>query len=308
MSKYNLRKGVPEWFDISKYCTKDLELHDWYHNLYLRRRLLNLICSIESSVPCGCKEYDCDYCRVTDEIEGTYKYIQRNPVARKAKLDVIKKARLDVGICEDSYGISGINYFDLMTIKARFDRAELYDSEVQYNYDPDPDIPCRNDPIIQFDHYEEKKQRVFFEYALNEKRFKPMEFEGGARYIKVNMNASDQTLKDDFSRWLEKERIKKKNPYGRKIKINPSIFKKWTEDKILAYIDLVISEKITRIDITNSSIGHALDPNGGIEADLEEKVRITIHSRAKEAISDARLYMLATELSKKYYLVLPPSK
>lgn len=290
MSKYKNRKGVPEWFDISKYCTQDLELHDWYHNLYLRRRLLNLIYSIKSSVPCGCKEYDCDYCRVTDEIEGTYKYIQQNPVARKAISDVIEKAKLDAGIWEDSYGIGiiGINYFDFMTIKAKFDCAGLYDAVVQYNYDPK----------IQFDHFEEKKQRICFESELNEKRFKPMEFEEDARYIKVNLSASDQSIIDDFSSWLAKERVLKENTYTPTININLSKFDKWTENKILAYIDLVISKEITGEAISKSSIGDALYPNGESTKDLEEKVRKTMHTQAEEAISNDCLHMLATILSR----------
>ncbi|WP_426994041.1 DUF6387 family protein [Methylomonas sp. CM2] len=91
----------------------------------------------------------------------------------------------------------------------------------------------------------------------------------GEAYVKINLMATDDQIKKDFSHWLKYYRsragssvIQSKNQKAKKVeKVFDSVdFKKWIEYQVIPYADLIIVSQFEENELTVQDIGDLLFP------------------------------------------------
>jgi hypothetical protein len=85
-------------------------------------------------------------------------------------------------------------------------------------------------------------------------------------HVIIDLNATDEQIKDDFSLWLtrykkiNKKEIKKDDKEFQ-VKFKASDYDKWKKYQVLAYLDLIFIKKIQQKEITNTLIARNLYPD-----------------------------------------------
>lgn len=116
----------------------------------------------------------------------------------------------------------------------------------------------------------------------------------GVRYLKINLNSSDEMLIAEFKNWLQTQRNSYEIKYPEK-EIKDSIFLDWHKNKLLAYWDIVFIAKYEKIDITNDFIGQLLFPDE-IEVTLSERVRKVIKPKVDRLFTEQTYNLLKTRV------------
>lgn len=82
---------------------------------------------------------------------------------------------------------------------------------------------------------------------------------GPFRYLKVNLNGTNQQIIDDFSKWLKVQKSKKRKTINKRF--SESDLAKWHRYRVLSYIDLSIWARLNNKNITNALFFNALFPH-----------------------------------------------
>jgi hypothetical protein len=105
-----------------------------------------------------------------------------------------------------------------------------------------------------------------------------------AFYVSVDLEASDDQLKEDFSSWLKKTRIdtqkNKKRSY-----IKQTDFDQWVEYGVMPYLDLTFMSKLEGKKITQDKLGQLIFPDE-FEVTISERIRKVTKPLAERLIND----------------------
>lgn len=100
--------------------------------------------------------------------------------------------------------------------------------------------------------------------------------------IEVDLSASDEQLRDNFSSWLAIQRASEIS--RRPTRISQKDFDDWVEAKLLPYFDLVTLSNIDGVRISNHMLGDLLFPDE-LDVDVAERVRKVTKLKAKKVFS-----------------------
>jgi len=111
--------------------------------------------------------------------------------------------------------------------------------------------------------------------------------------ITVDLRASDEQLKQNFSAWLDNQRgidrdILKKSVEERDLA-------DWVNSRVVPYFDLITISNIDRSSISNHQIGDLLFPND-IDVEIAERIRKVTRKKARKIFSKTTLGLLETAL------------
>jgi hypothetical protein len=106
--------------------------------------------------------------------------------------------------------------------------------------------------------------------------------------VHVDLNATDDVLKEEFDHWLRQKRETQGNPSARKRMYSESDFADWHKHKLLAYIDLTDYCVISGQELTNKQKGDLLFPNE-YDIDIAERVRKVVAKRCGEIMANLDL-------------------
>lgn len=104
---------------------------------------------------------------------------------------------------------------------------------------------------------------------------------GDRAHIVVEMDAPDDVIIEHFREWLKKHR----EANGKVPGISETDVRKWSQHRVLPYLDLVILSKIANVQLTNFEIGCKLFSDM-LSVDVAEKVRKTTAPLAERLVGD----------------------
>jgi hypothetical protein len=102
--------------------------------------------------------------------------------------------------------------------------------------------------------------------------------------VKVDLHASDEKIKTDFSNWLSATRAAM-GIVAPKKKFTKDDFDVWVKNAILPYLDLTAWARAHHFEITQQVLGLALFPNE-YEVNLAERIRKVIAPMVKPMVSE----------------------
>ncbi|WP_420956609.1 DUF6387 family protein [Burkholderia gladioli] len=111
--------------------------------------------------------------------------------------------------------------------------------------------------------------------------------------VKVDLFSSEDKLVDDFKKWLKATRAALDIPNLQR-RFKGGDFYRWSQNRILAYLDLSFWAQINGIQLTNQVIGVALFPNE-FNVNLAERVRKVVAPLALSAASPPYLEALFSQ-------------
>lgn len=119
----------------------------------------------------------------------------------------------------------------------------------------------------------------------------------------VNLEASDEILKDAFAHWLSEKRKELKSHGLRSVRTKRFTdvdFRKWHEHRVLAYIDLVdLLAYHFDAPLTDEMIARCLFPTADV--DTSERVRKTVRPLAKMLMSSQAIQLLINQADEDFY-------
>lgn len=111
--------------------------------------------------------------------------------------------------------------------------------------------------------------------------------------VKVDLFSSEEKLVDDFKKWLKVTRAALDIPNLQR-RFKNSDFERWSQNRILAYLDLSFWAQINGLQLTNQAIGVALFPDE-FNVSLAERVRKVVAPLALSAASPPYLEALFSQ-------------
>lgn len=111
--------------------------------------------------------------------------------------------------------------------------------------------------------------------------------------LTVDINASDQQLKNDFEEWLKDFRQTTKYEAEKK-SIAPNALRKWAKHKVLPYLDLTLIAEAEKKRLTQNKLGNLLFPEE-VEVDTTERIRATVAPLAEKLLDRKTLAVLMVQ-------------
>lgn len=110
-----------------------------------------------------------------------------------------------------------------------------------------------------------------------------LNYDSGCRYLNVDLNTTDEILRNEFNKWLQLQR----NNYD--IEYPENNFKKsqyfdWYKNHLLAYWDIVTLSKFDSFTITNEAIGRLLFPDE-YDVAISERIRKVVRPKSKRIMN-----------------------
>ena len=125
-----------------------------------------------------------------------------------------------------------------------------------------------------------KVEKLYKKYQKPMSDFENRDYDYGTRYLSICLDASDETLSNQFKLWLNEQR---KEYSFSEFNISKSTFNDWHQKKILAYWDIVTLSRIDNTHLSNALIGDLIYP--AEEVDVGERVRKVTQPQSREIIS-----------------------
>lgn len=114
----------------------------------------------------------------------------------------------------------------------------------------------------------------------------------GIVHAEINLNNADETLIEDYKRWLSLMRKQQRTEHYRMRNFSESDFKRWSRLNVLAYVDLVFWGALQGRKFSNHVMGQILFPDE-FDVDLGERVRKTVALAARELFDLRSIKILA---------------
>ncbi len=108
--------------------------------------------------------------------------------------------------------------------------------------------------------------------------------------LTIDRGATDKQLENDFSQWLKNHRTVTEYT-ARARRFNLVDFKRWSDNKLLPYLDLTLIANVEGKELTQNKLGELLFPNE-FDAGLIERIRKTVKPLAEWLISNKTLAAL----------------
>lgn len=103
-------------------------------------------------------------------------------------------------------------------------------------------------------------------------------------HVQINMAAPDEVLVSDFKRWLAEKRASDVYVSVPVRKFTAADFARWTQKRVLAYLDVTLAARFFRVPMPFHKIGALLYPDLQ-DVDVAEKVRKTVAPLAEEMMT-----------------------
>ena len=154
-------------------------------------------------------------------------------------------------------------------------------------------------PILNKERYEILTEPVRLGGTINEHSLS---------WLEVDMDCSESEIREEFSAWLKRAKQKQKAEKKSKRRehklniLNKVTFRKWHDERVLAYIDLAMWNKLNGNDVTNNTYGEILFPDPRDIRSKEKKVEDTIQQYALELTSPdflRRVFKLLSDTDRK---------
>jgi hypothetical protein len=264
----------PPWFDIDRYRqTSKLGTKEWFYQLRIRSDCYSFFNNFYSRVKTNPELFEIFQ---TEEIA----------TAHIKKFNVITTQCL---ITEDTY-----NYF--------YPEDDYYKS---FNKVISPltvndvldigmnDLYIDNLTNIKFfkDIKKENSESPLLMRAVDEINEQPERI----RNIKVDLGASNKEILTAFKTWLHTTRDKDAD-ISYKNNFNTVNYSQWSENCVLAFLDITIWSIIESVNIKNHVMGQFLFPNE-YDVDLSEKIRKVTSPLALKLIKDETLVTMAYQIN-----------
>ena len=101
--------------------------------------------------------------------------------------------------------------------------------------------------------------------------------------LSIDLDATDEQLKEDFSLWLSQQRAINNQEYRRK-KFASKDINKWIKYRILPYLDLTLISDWEGNSLTQNKLGRMIFPNE-FDIDLTERIRRSVKPIADSLLS-----------------------
>jgi len=256
-----LRKYIPPEFDLTKYgLAANMELPDWFENLWVRLGYQTI--------------------RMTLDEE------------QKEAISILNKANISRGILIDG------PYYRLMSLTFQFDQTTQTSVVRDISY---MDLFHKSDLLMTDELaklYSEVNSFVtpMLDHARFEKLTSPVRLNGSMNenslsWLEVDLDCSDKEIVNAFSSWLQSSRhqLKVEKKLKRREhqlkKLNKVSFRKWHDEKVLAYIDLAMWNTINETGATNKIYGEILFNDPKDLRDKTKKIEDTVKHYARELTS-----------------------
>lgn len=240
MYSEHLKKYIPPSFYLEKYNdTANIDLVTWHLNL--SARFLGYLMSQNPSI--SVEETHLDQIRLMNEQNIEMGVMQEDGYGLFLN-DLMMKDQ-----AEHTSVVRNITYYELFALTDAIKTEEL---EQLYS-----DVNISFFPLVNQTKLGKLNEFIpFSDYYI----------EDDLSLVQIDFDCSDSEIKDAFSGWLRQERekrkeesISKRREYKLKI-FSQATFRKWHDDKVLAYIDLVTWNFIQGNKLTSKIIGDILFP------------------------------------------------
>lgn len=127
----------------------------------------------------------------------------------------------------------------------------------------------------------EPSHRSLVEASYNERFIKKSD---GLAIVEVQLSAPDDIVMAHFAEWLSEARAKSNYPKGPKKRFTPGELAKWSQNRVLQYLDLQTAARLAGVSPTQAQFGDLLFSDQPI--DRTEKIRKTVEPLSKYLLSD----------------------
>lgn len=116
-------------------------------------------------------------------------------------------------------------------------------------------------------------------------------------YLRVNLQAPDDVILQDFNSWLASARRRPEFASSPVKRFSPAELSRWAQNRVLMYLDLTVLADFLGVEVPNHVLGAAMFPD--MEVDATEKVRKTVAPLARELTEGPFLEALAAAANAK---------
>tara|TARA_R100001509_G_scaffold157338_1_gene121359 strand:- start:569 stop:1057 length:489 start_codon:yes stop_codon:yes gene_type:complete len=117
--------------------------------------------------------------------------------------------------------------------------------------------------------------------------------------LEVDLESTDEQIKDAFLLWLASRRKQMKQPPTFK-NFSSKVLRSWCKHRVLACIDLDLYAAYHRVELPNHFVGRLLFPDE-FEVDTGERVRKVVRPLAREILSDRNIAALGRAGEHAFY-------
>jgi len=262
MQKINI-EDIPEWFDPSNYDDAiNYTIREWFLQLEYRSWMINVV---ERFDELNEKEWK-------DRFDNFFESIKKHGHIPPEDID----NRLQGQAPDPEYFVTGE--------KIRFGSVRLITCNEIYRYASD--LSSIDEFIMKWEGREElTPEELSYALCSYDEYVKEAAFNVyGFLHAQIDLNASDEQIQSDLSKWLKLMREKFELTSVPVKNFKGTDFDKWVNYCVLGFIDLSIWSKYEKIIIPMHIMGQALFPNE-FNVDLGEKVRKTIKPLAEGLLS-----------------------
>jgi len=274
----SLQKYIPPEFDLAKYeSAANMELTDWFENLWVRRGYRSI--------------------KTVEDEEQTQALKTLN------QINISRGLVIDGPFYKIMYGIFGLDQTTQTSVVRDISYIDLFHKADLLKTDELAKLYVETSsfvtPMLDQDRYGKLTEPVRLNGSINEHSF---------AWLELDMDCSDSEINEAFSDWLKRSRQKQKaekKPKRRDHKLknlNKVTFRKWHDERVLAYIDLAMWNQLNGTDVTNNIYGKILFPDPRDIRSKEKKVEDTIQQYAQELTSPdflKRVFKLLSDIDRK---------
>lgn len=269
-------KSIPKWFCRNKYDSgKKAPLVDWAFNLDFRESLLQEISFQAKDGVSLDREYTMK----------CYEMIREQGFINRADIETVDHA-VELETNRPGWGlVIPLSLYDAFDIyeNIRLDtelRNKMALVEYQEIFHHERTEPLRKGEEKLKNWYLKTSRATSYDDTVDD----GLNFQ---RHLTIDLGALDSTIIDAFKDWLKTTR-KENDLYGSQLpeKISSKQVEKWINSAILPYLDILIYQKIERIELPLHVIGNAIFDDSA-SFDTTEAVRKTTRPNAKKALKQA---------------------
>lgn len=284
----------PSWFDLEKYSfTDNLECWKW-------SRLLNHRHWIKALLESRDQESNADGNIWEAEIENEFRRLVDNLGKCSRGEGFVVEAPQPDGVVH--FPMDRVSAVDALTVGgAGFLWGSIKQNELvapfELNFLEDRDPPTFYEARDFWSLSKRSVNDLFHQVGEVEDPW----YEGCSVYLSIDIGASEARLMEDFQAFIRAEKVKLKLSSTPSRKFGRAERKRWHENRVLPYLDLMLWFGLKRVPITQQEIGVLLFPDE-LNVALSERVRKTLKPLADELMRDQFLYALSHYETNRYEL------
>jgi hypothetical protein len=285
MGKLGRQSENPSWFDLEKYSfTDNLECWKWARLLNHRHRIKSLLESRDRKSNTEGNIWDM-------EIENEFRLLVDNlEICSSGEGFEVEAPQPDGAVHFPTRRVSAV---EALTVGgAGFLWGAVRESEFvapfELNFLEDRDPPTFYEARDFWSLSKKSVNDLFLQVGEMEEPW----YEGCSVYLSIDIAASEARLMEEFQAFIRDEKRKLNLSSMSSRKFGRAERKRWHQNRVLPYLDLILWFGFKRVPITQQEIGVLLFPDE-LNVALSERIRKTLKPLADEVMSDQFLYALS---------------